>query len=100
MESLLPLLTVVALVGVGFMLVTMVCYTLAAECKHQLDRHELIREARIRRAEYLAQLTRRMNGGEQVQDATPAIVGEIGSEAETDGETHENTDEPVLAAAA
>lgn len=95
-QSLLPLLTVIAFAGVGFMLVTMVCYTLAAEMKHEIDRHELIREARVQRAQYLAQLARRINGNAGADDATPAIVGEITPEAEA----AESGEEPPLAAAA
>jgi uncharacterized membrane protein len=94
-ESLLPLLTVIALVAIAFMLVTMVCFTLASEMKHQIDRHELIREARIKRADYLAQLARRMNGDAGADDAVPAVVGEITPETEA----AESGEEPQLAAA-
>lgn len=84
------------------MLVTMVCYTLAAEMKHEIDRHELIREARHQRAQYLAMLARRMNGEEEASGAVPAIVGEITPEASANAEAGpaESAEAPELAAAA
>lgn len=89
-----------ALAAIVFVVVTLVCYTLASDLKHQIDRHELIREARIQRAEYLAQLARRMSGegaGESgTTTATPAIVDEI----EPTPQTAVSEAAPDLAAAA
>ncbi|MFW5683141.1 MAG: hypothetical protein ACOC1G_09075 [Phycisphaeraceae bacterium] len=103
MESLFPLLTFLALAAIVFVVVTMVCYTLASDLKHQIDRHELIREARLQRADYLAQLLRRMNGESASESgattATPAIVGEI-EPSPLHPENAQSNDEPDLAAAA
>ena len=70
-------LLILAFGGIGFLLVTMVLYTLAVELKHGIDRHELIREARRRRIEYVQQLEARMNPDVEIAHEGPAVAGTI-----------------------
>lgn len=48
--------------GLAFTLVTMVLYTLAHQLGSEIDRHELIRAARMRQQAYLRNLAERRRG--------------------------------------
>jgi hypothetical protein len=48
-----------ALLGVGYVFVSAVCATLSGAIRNETERHNLIREARLRRSAYLQQLAQR-----------------------------------------
>ena len=59
MASPFATLILITLLGLGYLLVTGVLYTLATGMKNEIDKHELIHEARQRHSEYLASLKAR-----------------------------------------
>lgn len=73
--------------GLAFLMVTLVCYTLAHQMGQAIDRHDLIREARQQRLDYYASLAARrrdMNAHSDedfnvdiVDDDEPDIAGAI-----------------------
>lgn len=73
------LFKIVVLGGLGFVLVTMMLYTLAVQFKQATDRHDLIYEARRRRKVYLDSILARQADSHDGDNYNVDILDEDGA---------------------